>query len=63
LRAGVQAYKLLNQEIKHSLMDQSDAIRFRERNAGMIPQLPVGMRKHLNETLDRIGATTREAAE
>lgn len=63
LRAGIQAYKLLNQGLKHWVSDPASAIEFREQNAGMIAQLPVGMRRHLNETLDRIGATVREAAE
>lgn len=63
LRAGVQAYKLLHQGIKHWVNDPASVIDFREQNAGMIAQLPVAMRKHLNEVLDRIGAPAREAAE
>ncbi len=63
LRAGVQAYKLLNQVVKEYVTDPATAQEFREKNAGMIPQLPVAMRKHLNETLDRVGGATREAAE
>lgn len=63
LRSGIQAYKLLNQGIKHWVTDQANVADFREKNAGMIAQLPVAMRRHLNDTLDRIGASAREAAE
>lgn len=62
LRAGIQAYKLLNQGIKQFVGSPAEAIEFREKNHSMIVQLPVAMRKHLNDTLDRIGATGREAA-
>jgi|ERR1700728_2200764 len=60
LRAGIQAYKLLNNALKEWVTDPASAIEFREKHKSMIVQLPVGMRKHLNETLDRAGA--REAA-
>jgi hypothetical protein len=63
LRAGIQAYKLMNSAIKQWVTSPDAAIEFREKNKSMIVQLPVGMRRHLNETLDRIGATAREAAE
>jgi hypothetical protein len=63
LRAGVQAYKLMNSALKEWVHDPAAVIDFRAKHAGMIAQLPVGMRKHLNETLDRIGATRSEAAE
>lgn len=63
LRAGIQAYKLMNQMVKQFVTDAATAQEFKEVNAGMIAQLPVGMRKHLNETLDRVGATQLEAAE
>lgn len=63
LRAGIQAYKVMNAAIKHWVPDALSAAQFREENAGMIAQLPVAMRKHLFDTLDRIGAPTREAAE
>lgn len=56
LRSGVQAYKLMNNAMKTWLTQPDDAVRFREQHASMIAQLPVGMRKHLNETLDRVGA-------
>lgn len=62
LRAGIQAYKLLNQVIKQTVTQPDDAIKFKEAHASMIVQLPVGMRRHLNETLDRVGALS-EAAE
>lgn len=62
MRAGVQAYKVLNEAIKHWVLQPGDAAQFREQNKGMIAQLPVAMRRHLNETLDRIGTTNKEAA-
>lgn len=63
LRAGRVAYSFANQVVKHFVTSAADADEMRERNAGTIAQLPVAMRKHLNETLDRIGATRQEAAE
>ena len=63
LRAGRVAYAFANQVVKHFVTSPGDAAEMKERNAGMIAQLPVAMRKHLNETLDRIGGTAREAAE
>jgi hypothetical protein len=63
LRAGRVAYSFANQVVKHFVTSAADAAELKERNAGTIAQLPVAMRKHLNDTLDRIGATQREAAE
>lgn len=63
LRAGVQAYKLMNQMVKQFVTDAPTAAEFKDKNASMISQLPVGMRKHLNDTLDRIGGEQLEAAE
>jgi hypothetical protein len=64
LRAGRVAYSFANQVVKHFVTSADEASQLRERNAGTIAQLPVAMRRHLNETLDRIGAsTTSEAAE
>lgn len=63
LRSGVQAYKLMNQAIKQWVTSPADAVEFEEKNKSMIAQLPVGMRRHLLETLSRIGGTQREAAE
>ena len=63
LRSGIQAYKVMNAAIKHWVPDPASAQQFREENKSMIAQLPVGMRKHLNETLDRIGASSAQAAE
>lgn len=63
LRAGVQAYKLLNQAIVKKIADPVEAQEFKTENASMIAQLPVGMRKHLNDQLDRVGAHHQEAAE
>jgi len=64
LRAGRVAYSFANQVVKHFVTSADEAASLRERNAGTIAQLPVAMRKHLNDTLDRIGASaTSEAAE
>lgn len=62
-RAGVQAYKLLFQVVKDTVTQQSDVPDFLEKHKGMIPQLPVAMRKHLMEQLDRIGGAQAEAAQ
>lgn len=64
LRAGRVAYSFANQVVKHFVTDAISAAELKERNAGMIAQMPVAMRKHLNDTLDRIGASsTQQAAE
>ncbi len=63
IRAGVQAYKVLKAAIAHWVRSPSDVIDFRKNNAGMIAQLPVAMKRNLNETLDRIGAPSTQAAE
>jgi len=62
IRAGIQAYKLANQMVKQFVTDAASAQEFKEANASMIAQLPVAMRRHLMEQLDRIGATAQEAA-
>jgi hypothetical protein len=63
MRAGVQAYKLMVRVVDEYVTDAATAADFREKHKGMIPQLPVAMRRHLIEKLDRIGGATREAAE
>jgi hypothetical protein len=63
LRAGRVAYSFANQVVKHFVTDAISAAELKERNAGMIAQMPVAMRKHLSDTLDRIGASKQEAAE
>lgn len=63
IRAGRVAYSFANQVVKHFVTNAAEAADLRERNAGTIAQMPVAMRKHLNETLDRIGASKAEAAE
>ena len=64
LRAGRVAYSFANQVVKHFVTDAMTAQELKDRNAGMIAQLPVSMRKHLLDTLDRIGASsTSQAAE
>ena len=56
-RAGFNAYKLLDRLIDLSVRDQSMAQEFLDKNKGMIPQLPVQMRKRITEKLERVGAT------
>jgi hypothetical protein len=63
IRAGRVAYSFANQVVKHFVTTASDAQSLKERNAGTIAQMPVAMRKHLSETLDRIGASSTQAAE
>ena len=63
LRAGRVAYSFANQVVKHFVTSASDAADLKERNAGTIAQMPVAMRKHLSDTLDRIGASSTQAAE
>jgi hypothetical protein len=62
LRAGRVAYSFANQVVKHFVTDAISAAELKERNAGMIAQMPVAMRKHLNDTLDRIGASSHTQA-
>jgi hypothetical protein len=63
VRGGIQAYRLLVAGMKTFISQPSDADQFREDNKGLIAGLPVAMRKHFIEQLDRVGATIKEAAE
>jgi hypothetical protein len=47
LRAGRVAYSFANQVVKHFVTSADEAAALRERNAGMIAQMPVAMRRHL----------------
>jgi hypothetical protein len=62
LRAGRVAYSFANQVVKHFVTSAAEAVELKERNAGTIAQMPVAMRKHLIETLDRIGASSNQQA-
>lgn len=64
-RAGVQAYRLLLRSVQEFVTQASDVSEFRAKNNGMIAQLPVAMRQHLERELDRIGAggSTEKAAD
>lgn len=62
LRAGRVAYSFANQVVKHFVTSAAEAVELKERNAGMIAQMPVAMRKHLSDTLDRIGASSNQQA-
>lgn len=53
--SDVAVYKFLLRVIEETVTQPSDVIAFREKNKGMIPQLRVGMRRHLDQVLDRIG--------
>lgn len=61
--AAVKTYKLLLRIIQTFVTQPSDVFEFREKNGGMIANLPVEMRKHLESELDRIGGIGQEAAE
>lgn len=63
IRAGRVAYSFANQLVKHFVTSADEAAFFAEKNRSMIAQMPVAMRKHLNETLARVGAAKAEAAE
>jgi hypothetical protein len=51
----VAVYKFLLRVVQETVRQPSDVIEFREKNKGMIPQLRVAMRRHLEQVLDRIG--------
>jgi hypothetical protein len=55
-RAGFNAYKLLDRAVDQFVRSPADAQEFKDRNIGMLPQLPVSMRKRIMEKLDRVGA-------
>ncbi len=62
-RPGIVCYRLLLQVIKDTVTQPSDVPVFLAKHAGMIPQLPVAMRRHLQQELDRVGgASDQEAA-
>jgi hypothetical protein len=53
--SDVAVYKFLLNVVQETVTQPSDALAFREKYKGMIPQLRVAMRKHLEQILDRIG--------
>jgi hypothetical protein len=55
-KEGVQSYRVLSHTVKTMVKTADDKAVFLENTKGMLPKLPVAMRKHLTETLDRIGA-------
>lgn len=55
IRGGIQAYRLLARIVQDTVTQPSDVEAFKANNAGMIAQLPVAMRKHLDDVLDRVG--------
>lgn len=62
-RAGGQVYRLLTKVMKDYVTDPATAQEFKEINKAEIALLPVAMKRHLFERLDRIGAPQAEAAE
>lgn len=61
-RSGVQAYRLLKKVAMEFVTDAAAAQDFKEKNAAELALLPVAMRRHLLELLDRVGGSNREAA-
>lgn len=59
----VAAYRFLHNIVQQTVTQPSEAIAFREQYKGMFPLLRVAMRKHLEQTLDRVGGSQMEAAE
>lgn len=59
----VAVYKLLVRIVQETVTQPSDVIAFREAHKGMIPQLRVAMRRHLEQVLDQIGGPQQQAAE
>lgn len=61
-RSGIQVYRLLKKVAQEFVTDCAAAQEFKDKNKSEISQLPVAMRRHLFDLLDRIGADTQEAA-
>jgi hypothetical protein len=61
-RPGIQAYRLLKKIVGEFVTDAGSAQKFKTDHAPEIALLPVAMKRHLFESLDRIGGTTQEAA-
>jgi hypothetical protein len=59
----VATYRFLLNVVKHTVTQPSEAAEFREKNKNMFPLLRVSQRRHLEQTLDRVGGSTSEAAE
>lgn len=62
-RREVVAYKFAHSVIKHFVTDARSAQEMKQLNEGTIAAMPVAMKRHLYETLDRIGGRNSEAAE
>jgi hypothetical protein len=63
-RGQRQAFRLLCKVAKEFVTDQGAAQEFKDKNAPEIALLPVAMRRHLFDVLDRVGAARiAEAAE
>lgn len=57
----VATYRFLLRIVQETVTQPSDVEAFREKYKGMFPLLRVAARRHLEQTLDRVGAT-QEAA-
>jgi hypothetical protein len=61
-RGGVQVYRLLKKVVGNVITDSAAAQQFKLDNKPEIALLPAAMRRHLEDQLDRIGASESEAA-
>ncbi len=59
----VATYRFLLRIVTETVTQASDAEAFREKYKSMFPLLRVAARRHLDQSLDRIGATSAQAAE
>lgn len=57
----VASYRVLLKIVQDTVTQPSDVMAFREKYKGMIPLLRVAQRRHLEQTLDRVGGE-QEAA-
>lgn len=60
--ADIATYKVLLKVVQDSVTQPSDALAFREKYKGTLPMLRIAARRHLEQTLDRIGGVKSEAA-
>jgi len=62
-RPDAYAYRILTRCVDQFVRSPLDAQEFLEKNKGLIPQLPVKMRKSFLSRLEKIGSPATEAAE
>jgi hypothetical protein len=61
-RSGIQVYRLLKKSVGLFVTDAVSAQEFKAENKSEISLLPVAMRRHLFDLLDRIGGNGEEQA-